>query len=542
MRRHRCARIATAAFGAAVAVLVWAPPAGAATVCAAEPRFIGELPAIRAPTRVLEHLRARGNDPVEFNQLCAAWAGESVDFGRRRRPPSVARPAAPVRLIFVPATGQSVASAGWALEQVFELEFARKESASFFGVAIFTDPVATSTVLAVVASPSLAYAEPDCDGPDFAMTSARTETSSRARGESPCWRRAAREQFPNDPCLPELWGHDLIGWTGEVARDARPRLVAVLDSGVNCAHEELAANIWRGPRSLGSLLAARTSPTGCNLRSGRDFTQIERRGPDDCDAASGCNPHGTEMAGTIAGIMNNGIGLTGVAPRSKLMPVRISKVEHGNLVSLSAIARAILFAGRSGAHVINVSAKWPVHSYAVYRAIRMATEGATGARRLLVTGYVGSIGDDNRFHEAFPSSYRCLPGVLASVPIGASRHGALEPVGDSSTSEADGRIAAPGVDIVVTTTENRASAYDIEPAGGASSAAAYVSGSIALAWGTPPLQKCDAGSIRKIMFCRARRSGATRHPIVNVEFLRELAQLDSRSSCTATLETLGCGP
>ena len=58
---------------------------------------------------------------------------------------------------------------------------------------------------------------------------------------------------------------------------------------------------------------------------------------------------------------------------------------------------------------------------------------------------------------------------------------------------------------------------------GASSAAAYVSGAVALVWGSPPLNKCDAQQIKQLLFCRSKNSDSTRYPWVNVEFLRELA-------------------
>ena len=90
----------------------------------------------------------------------------------------------------------------------------------------------------------------------------------------------------------------------------------------------------------------------------------------------------------------------------------------------------------------------------------------------------------------------------------------------------DGRIQAPGVDIVVTTTENSERGYALSESAGASSAAAYVSGAVALVWGSPPLNKCDAQQIKQLLFCRSKSSDSTRYPWVNVEFLRELANVD----------------
>jgi hypothetical protein len=96
------------------------------------------------------------------------------------------------------------------------------------------------------------------------------------------------------------------------------------------------------------------------------------------------------------------------------------------------------------------------------------------------------------------------------------------------------------VDIVVTTTENSERGYALSGAAGASSAAAYVSGVVALVWGSPPLNTCDAQQIKQLLFCRSKSSPSTRYPWVHVEFLRELAKIDPAADCSAAMEALGC--
>jgi len=105
----------------------------------------------------------------------------------------------------------------------------------------------------------------------------------------------------------------------------------------------------------------------------------------------------------------------------------------------------------------------------------------------------------------------------------------------------DGRIQAPGVDIVVTTTENSERGYAMSESAGASSAAAYVSGAVALIWGSPPLNKCDAQQIKQLLFCRSKSGNSTRYPWVHVNFLRELADIDPGADCRTAMEALGCG-
>jgi len=93
---------------------------------------------------------------------------------------------------------------------------------------------------------------------------------------------------------------------------------------------------------------------------------------------------------------------------------------------------------------------------------------------------------------------------------------------------------------VVTTTENSERGYALSGAAGASSAAAYVSGAVALVWGSPPLNKCDAQQIKQLLFCRSKSSASTRYPWVHVDFLRELSNLGAGADCRAAMEALGC--
>jgi subtilisin family serine protease len=317
-----------------------------------------------------------------------------------------------------------------------------------------------------------------------------------------------------------LWGHKKIGWDSRVAARSLPRIVAVLDSGIDAAHEDLAINVVlrvnaaKAPRTQGGRLNARCATSGL------------------------CYPHGTEMAGTIGGRMDNGIGIAGVAPNSRLLPIVISRVDRGLLARISTISAGIDAAVEDGAEIINISAKWPVDSRAISESIVAAVGGPAAVKRLVVTGYATSLDRDDSVREYFPSQYRCLPGVIAAVPTDMRGHELSNPKGRPDAT--DGRIQAPGVDIVVTTTENSERGYALSGSAGASSAAAYVSGAVALVWGSPPLNKCDAQQIKQLLFCRSKNGNSTRYPWINVEFLSELANVDPGADCHAAMEALAC--
>ncbi len=475
----------------------------------------------QAPAEVGEYLRSlSGAEPFDLRTACARWAALDPPDAKHRRGTQQATSAPAPRFILYPKQRVSLAALSARIEQSRRVR-ALIRSRSFVAIELDT-ALTTSELLELLVAPEIGYFEPDCDGPDFVTTSAAPALAGRELpASSRCWQRGARTSFPDDPCMDELWGHAYIGWDPAVAARSLPRLVAVLDSGIDLDHEDLAGSLWLdagAPRSAAVANLAAQQP---------------------CATPAGCYPHGTQMAGTIAGRMNNGVGVAGVAPHSRLMPVVISRVEHGNLVRLSAIAGAIEAAGANGANIINISAKWPVDSRAVREAVSIATGGAR-PERLLVTGYTASFAWDESLRETYPSRYRCLPGVVAAVPSDM-RGEDLRGANAAHADPADSRMRAPGVDIVVTTTHNEDGRYALAQAAGASSASAYLAGAAALTWGSKPLDQCNAREIKAILFCRSKRTESSQYPWVHVEFLRELSRLESTASCEDAIAALGCG-
>jgi subtilisin family serine protease len=499
--------LVAAAYGASLAL------AGTPHVCADEAR--GSRDWGRAPAPFQQYLETLGEAPLNLRSACALWAGNFSNRHRSAANGQVASNPLPARLILFPAPGFAVSDLiRWLGEDAYVRTIERARN---FVVAEYSKRTPPARFRDLLLAPLVGYLEPDCDGPDFLTTSLEL---SPLPASTKCWTNRARDTFPNDPCMEALWGHASIGWDSAVAGRSLPRLVAVLDSGIDAAHEDLARNVVlraapdEGSRSPASRLNAR------------------------CATSGRCYPHGTEMAGTIGGRMDNGIGVAGVAPNSQLLPIVISKIDRGLLGRISTIAEGIETAALDGADIINISAKWPVDSRAISEAVQYAVGGGAARRRLLITGYATSLDYDDTVREYFPSQYRCLPGVLAAVPADMRGQNLSNPTVKPNAN--DGRIQAPGVDIVVTTNENSERGYALSGAAGASSAAAYVSGVVALVWGSPPLDTCDAQQIKRLLFCRSKSSDSTRYPWIHVEFLRELAKIESNADCRAAMEALGC--
>jgi serine protease len=150
---------------------------------------------------------------------------------------------------------------------------------------------------------------------------------------------------PNDPGYPRQWhyfepkaGVDLPAALDYASRDGAGVTVAVIDTGIT-THPDLAANLVPGYDFI-------SDPANAGDGNGRDANPTD---PGDWSAAWDCGDpysypsswHGTHVAGTIAAVTGNGIGVAGVAPRAKIQPIRVLGKCGG---WLSDIADAVVWA------------------------------------------------------------------------------------------------------------------------------------------------------------------------------------------------------
>jgi hypothetical protein len=135
-----------------------------------------------------------------------------------------------------------------------------------------------------------------------------------------------------DPLRPQQWALDQtsfeLAWPTVSGSGVT---VAVVDTGVLAAHEDLA----------GAVVA------GTDLAS--DAHSVDPFGTGMVDPAG----HGTHVAGIIGARVNNGRGIAGAAPNVKILPVRVLDA-HGTGVA-SNVAEGIIWAADHGARVINLS-------------------------------------------------------------------------------------------------------------------------------------------------------------------------------------------
>lgn len=248
-----------------------------------------------------------------------------------------------------------------------------------------------------------------------------------------------RARTYDDPRRGEQWALDALRAEElHARRTAAGVVVAVIDSGVQGDHPDL-----RG-----------------RLVPGYDFVTDRPGGTHDGYG------HGTHVAAIVAAAADDGVGVAGMAPEARIMPLRVLD-DHGAGWG-SDVARALVYAADHGAKVANVSMasdySWPVAD-----AVRYAR-----SRGVVV---VAAVGNDRGSGDAarYPAA---LPGV-----IGVGAVDQRDRVASFSESGPEVDVVAPGVSVLSAYAGSRR-----EWMSGTSMAAPFVAATVAvMAAGRPGL-------------------------------------------------------
>ncbi len=338
---------------------------------------------------------------------------------------------------------------------------------------------------------------------------------------------------PNDPffasqgswnqAFGDLWGlHRVRAPEAWSTTRGEGVVVAVVDTGLDYLHPDIAENVWVNPgEDLNG--NGRVDPDEWNGidDDGNGFID-DLRGFDFADSVDGdadgfydgpldlSDPdpfddrgHGTHVAGTIAAVANNGIGIAGVAPRARIMALKGFPAEGDGLDSN--LWRAVLYAAQNDARVVNAS--WSCNPLCprnplaeevvqIVRAMGVIVVTSAGNRSIDVVSNspentrdvitVASSGEDDKPSESF-TNFGWLVDVAAP--------------GGGPSSDRNVYVARRNILSLRASTDAGSEPFsvgeDYARSAGTSMAAPHVSGAVALLLSAHP--ELDYESIRRMI-------------------------------------------
>ena len=178
---------------------------------------------------------------------------------------------------------------------------------------------------------------------------------------------------PTDPYYLQQWGLEKIrapqAW--ETSAGSTAIVIAMIDTGVQADHPDLVGQVLPG----------------------YDFVNNDSDPSDDYG-------HGTETAGVVAAKANNGVGIAGICPGCRILPVKVLDATGSG--ALSDVAAGIVYATDSQAQIINLSLGCACNSPILGDAVSYAQ-----AHGVLVVAAAGNNGNTSRFYPA------AFPGVIS---------------------------------------------------------------------------------------------------------------------------------
>ena len=258
-------------------------------------------------------------------------------------------------------------------------------------------------------------------------------------------------KVPNDVMFGQLWGMLNVGqqdssrkegvagvdigaekaW--DITTGSKDVIVAVIDTGVNYKHPDLADNMWTNEAELNGQTGVDDDGNGIvDDIYGANFVNADKPTGNPLDD----NGHGSHCAGTIAGVGDNGMGVVGVAWQARVMGVKF--LSGSGSGSLDGALNGIDYAVSMGAKVLSNS--WGGGGYS--DILKAAIERSHQANTLFVAA-AGNESNNNDSSPTYPATYD-VPNVLSVAAIdNRGKMASFSNYGKKSV-----HIAAPGVNIV----------------------------------------------------------------------------------------------
>jgi subtilisin family serine protease len=260
--------------------------------------------------------------------------------------------------------------------------------------------------------------------------------------------------IPNDSRFSEQWslrntGQSVNGVSGtsgadvrylEAMEKARPAtedlVVAVIDTGVDFTHPELASRMWTNNQEIPNNNLDDDGNGFVDDYHGYDFIE-------DLSDPSDISDHGTHIAGIIAAQGNNNSGVIGISGAVKIMALKVS--ANGDTMNTAAVIEAIEYAvamKRRGVNLVALNASYGGSGYSNAERTAIQTAGDEG---IILCAAAGNESTNNNNTPSYPASYG-LTNIIAVAST--NQNDTLSSFSNYGSTTVD--LAAPGSNILST--------------------------------------------------------------------------------------------
>lgn len=294
----------------------------------------------------------------------------------------------------------------------------------------------------------------------ISQSSVLKKEAPKAGGES-----VRKDILSYDPTAPEKWGlsntESQKAW--RITKGSKNVVVAVIDTGVDEKIESLRDNLWMNAGETGKDAKGRDKATNGVDDDGNGFVDDVHgwNFVSNDNKLTDNDKHGSHIAGIIGADGKKGAGVSGVAPQVSLMVLKYYDSKAGSKNHLENTVKAIRYATRMGAQIINYSGGGTTYSIDEFEAIKAAR-----AKGILFVAAAGNERSNSDFFRYYPANYP-LDNIISVTAINPS-HKVLP---SSNYGESTVHLAAPGQEIYSTVPGG-----GIEPMTGTSQATAFVTG------------------------------------------------------------------
>ncbi|MBX3019553.1 MAG: S8 family serine peptidase [Bdellovibrionaceae bacterium] len=263
----------------------------------------------------------------------------------------------------------------------------------------------------------------------------------------------------NDPAINQAWGFKKSeaakAW--EISKGSDRIVVAVIDTGADVDHEDLALNIWKNEGEVGVVQndyckgmpeTKALSIKECN----KSINGIDDDGNGFKDDVHGWNfvsnngdltdnhGHGTHIAGIVGAQAGNGKGIAGIAPNVSLMVLKYFDPKVPNTDNLKNTIESIRYAIKMKANIINYSGGGTEFSAEEKAAIQEARN-----QGILFVAAAGNERSNSDHHKYYPADYG-LDNIISVTAIDPK----TEVLSSSNYGVETVDLAAPGQNILST--------------------------------------------------------------------------------------------